>query len=244
MKSSLAPGLAAAVVGTLWVIACSESSGSTGPGQGGIGMGGAPVATGAAVLQGPSSAQASGCAIPAAPDLGTLAPRTVGDGTAASCTEAALQAALDLGGRIDLDCGKAATSLRVTKTLTVKTHTHIQGKGLVTLDGGEAQRILKTESNTRVILEGLTFVNGHSTNDGPDTDGSGGAVYRGWQAELYVKDCVFRNNLAEGGQGVLWGGDLRWFGGGPHHRGEPLRGQSLGERWCYPYRALEPHHRE
>jgi hypothetical protein len=81
------------------------------------------------------------------------------------------------------------------------------GHGKVTLDGGDAVRILQTESTSTVILEGLTFQKGRSVAaTTPDNaDGSGAAIYRGWQGILYVKDCRFLGNYATGEKG---------FGGG------------------------------
>jgi predicted outer membrane repeat protein len=130
---------------------------------------------------------------------------------------ASLQAALDVGGKISFDCGGERLTIDIAETLVVKDGTHIDGGGLVTLYGGGAARILRTENNSAVILEGLTFENGRATKQGGDdeADGSGGAIRRGWRSDLYVKDCTFRNNVAEGDDGfhggAIFAGSAGWL---------------------------------
>ncbi len=65
--------------------------------------------------------------------------QVVGDGTAQSCTLAALQAAVAQGGFISFAWGAQPTTLAVTATLTLPTDrdTTLAGGGLVTLDGGD-----------------------------------------------------------------------------------------------------------
>jgi len=185
-------------------------SGSAGAGTGGAGTGGTGISgTGGSggSTQPPPDVEASGCDIPAPPDLGTAATITVGDGTAATCLQSSLQTALAQGGTIDFDCGDLPIVIDITETLLVKDGTHLDGGGLVTLDGGGAVRILRTENTSNVIVEGLTFQNGHARKvaGDDDADGSGGAIHRGWQSDLYVKDCVFQNNIADGDDGFTGG---------------------------------------
>lgn len=147
------------------------------------------------------------CEVPPAPQLSNPAQNQVGTGAAGSCTLAALQAALPSGGTIDFNCGPDPVVIAVTETLVVKDGTHLVGHGKVTLDGGNTVRILQTESTSTVILEGLTFQKGRSVAmpSPENADGSGAAIYRGWQGILYVKDCRFLSNQASGEKG---------FGGG------------------------------
>lgn len=180
------------------------SGNSAGTGGGDGGSGGGPVV------------EPSGCEIPTPPELGSLASHSVGTGSAASCDETTLRTALQPGGRIDFDCGSAPVTIAVTETLVIGANAHVDGGGVVTLDGGGNVRILRTVNSTAVILEGLSFQNGYSAEGaGENEDGSGGAIYRGWQADLYVKDCHFEGNLAEGtqgfGGGAIFAGSAGWL---------------------------------
>jgi predicted outer membrane repeat protein len=144
------------------------------------------------------------CELPDPPGLGAAGATSVGDGTAASCTAEALRLALEAGGSVDFDCGAAPVTIPIDATLLVRDGTRLDGAGLVTLDGGGAVRILETENQATVVLSGLTFQNGHSApREGADD--SGGAIQRGWQGHLYVVDCSFLDNVADGTSG---------FGGG------------------------------
>ena len=209
------------VIGTAVVIAIGslggcgsddEGGGTAGGGTGGTAGGG----TGGATPP-PPDVEASGCDIPAPPQLDSAPTHTVGDGTASSCVQSALQTALDQGGAIDFDCGDLPVVIDVTETLLVKDGTHLDGSGLVTLDGGDSIRILRTENTSTVILEGLIFQNGHARKLAgvDDADGSGGAIHRGWQSDLYVKDCVFQNNMADGDDGftggAIFAGSAGWL---------------------------------
>jgi hypothetical protein len=138
----------------------------------------------------------------------------VGTGTAASCTFSSLKAAVSLGGVITFDCGSAPVTISVTATLDVPTNknTVIDGGNLVTLDGGNAERILNFNSpnwqanENRLTLQHLALVNGKTTptqaiptapapcSQGYD-DGEGGALYMR-DGNLTVVDCVFSNNQA------------------------------------------------
>jgi predicted outer membrane repeat protein len=161
--------------------------------------------------------EASGCDVPPAPDLGALATHTVGSGSAASCTQAALEDALNAGGLVDFDCGGQPVVIAIASTLVVKSGTHLDGGGLVTLDANDTTGILRTAQNSQVIVSGLTFLHGHARKvagvDG--ADGSGGAIQRGWQSNLYVKDCAFLDNVADGddGQngGAIFAGSAGWL---------------------------------
>jgi predicted outer membrane repeat protein len=153
------------------------------------------------------ASKADSCAAPAAPAMSGAVGHVVGDGTAASCTTDALRAALASGGSVSFDCGADPVTLAITETLVARDGTSIDGGGRVTLDGGDAVRILRTESQATVLLAGLTFQHGHArhTEDPDGGQDSGGAVLRGWQGKLHVRDCTFQDNVAEATDG---------FGGG------------------------------
>jgi hypothetical protein len=138
----------------------------------------------------------------------------VGTGTAASCTGSALQAAVAKGGVITFDCGAGATTIAVTATLSLPTNknTVIDGGNKITLDGGNAVRIISFDSpnwlatDFGLTLQHITLVNGKTTpTDAIPTapapcsqgfkDGQGGAVYMR-DGTLVVIDSLFANNQA------------------------------------------------
>jgi hypothetical protein len=147
----------------------------------------------------------------------TSSPTTVvGQGTAASCTYAQLAAAVAAGGVITFDCGPDPVTVAVTATLELLTDrdTVIDGGNLVTLDGGNAVRIMEWNSgnwqvNTHVLtLQHLVLVNGKTTptvaipphpdypacSQGYD-DGEGGALFMR-DGILHAVDVTFANNQA------------------------------------------------
>src|SRR5512132_4012636 len=69
----------------------------------------------------------------------------VGSGTAASCTEASLDAALAGGGTVTFNCGGGAAVIPITATKLLSKSTTIDGTGQqVTLDGGGSTRLFQT----------------------------------------------------------------------------------------------------
>jgi hypothetical protein len=218
------------------VIACGSSSqtgdhpdGSPGaPEGGGLGLGdsgGSPgddadasspgsVPPDAGLVDAPSIPAALACHPPF--DLAdTSKPTTVvGNGTAQSCTAAALATAVAAGGVVTFDCG-GPTTIAVTSTLLPPKgkDTTIDGGGNVTLDGGGTARILSFNgggyrtTSTTITVQNLTFKNGHGTgtmlpkepapcSQGFDTDAGGGAVYV-LDGVLKVIDCTFTGNSGE-----------------------------------------------
>jgi hypothetical protein len=173
----------------------------------------------------PSSVSCTSLSLPPeAQPVDTSSPTTVvGTGTPASCTFAALAAAVSQGGIITFDCGSAPVTIPVTASLTppattsgAARHTVIDGGNLVTLDGGGAVRIInwyhpswQTNDDT-LTLQHLALVNGKATpteaippctqtpNDQCSTgfyDGQGGALFMR-DGLLRVIGCTFSNNQA------------------------------------------------
>jgi hypothetical protein len=157
------------------------------------------------------------CEAPVLADTSTPT-ATVGDGTAASCTAAALQAAATAGGVIVFSCGADPVTITVTAPITMTAETVIDGGGKVTLSGGDASRILYLDSGydtptPRLTVQRLTFKNGKSPATGDDTAQGGGAIYRDG-GSLTVIDSVFTDNHGpQTGQDVA-GGAIYGFGGG------------------------------
>jgi hypothetical protein len=135
----------------------------------------------------------------------------VGDGNAASCTEAALQAALDRGGSIAFACGNAPHTIVVTRPLVLRKSAVIDGGGQITLSGGGRAQVLVLEGQTDVTL--LRF-----TIEDAKTDAQGAAIERKYgagKARLALLDMIFRRNVStapsSGGAGA---------GGGAIHNHE------------------------
>ncbi len=143
---------------------------------------------------------------------------TVGDGSPASCTQAALQQAAAGGGTIVFDCGAAPVTITVTSAITFTKETVLDGGGTVTLSGGGTSRILYLDSNynaptPRLTVQRLSFRDGKSPATGEDTAQGGGAIYRDG-GSLTVLDSHFENNHGPAtGQDVA-GGAIYGFGGG------------------------------
>src|SRR5262245_4419216 len=74
----------------------------------------------------------------------TTAPSTVraagvvGTGSAASCTEAALDAALAGGGLVTFNCGPVPVTITITISKTIASNTTIDGGSLITISGGNS----------------------------------------------------------------------------------------------------------
>jgi len=152
------------------------------------------------------------CTLPAAP-VDTAKPTTVvGTGTPASCTEAALDAAVAAGGIVTFDCGPSPTTLTVTSEVPITVNTTIDGGKLITLSGGKTTRIMRIKSAWNVAtplltVQNLTFTDGYTT-DVPNTTSTaeGGAAIFEDGGSLTVIDCTFTGNqCATSGEDVSGG---------------------------------------
>jgi hypothetical protein len=158
-----------------------------------------------------TSGPAAVCTAPFGQDTSATT-TTVGSGTAASCTEAALAGALTKGGVIRFNCGGPAT-IRLTsqKTLRTDVNTTLDGQGKITLDGGGATRLLYYSSpnfqatKTVVTIQNLTLQNGAASgtpiavapapcSQGTQNDGGGAAIYLR-DGILHVWNTLFKNNV-------------------------------------------------
>jgi len=125
----------------------------------------------------------------------------VGDGTPASCTESAFEAAVAAGGVVTFNCGSSAYRLVLSSTKSIAQDTVIDGGNLVTLDGGGQVRQLLLNTNNfdattpTLTLQNVTLANGHGTdNAGTGAPTGGGAVYR-YGGTLNVINSQFLNNV-------------------------------------------------
>lgn len=133
---------------------------------------------------------------------------TVGDGTPASCTAAALQnaaAALntDNGGSITFNCGAAPHTITLSQQLRFDranaTYT-IDGGNLITLNGNNQTRLIYTASGRglRLTVRNITLTNGRAAFDAANERAAnqGGAIYSGYENRLTVENVVFSGNSA------------------------------------------------
>jgi predicted outer membrane repeat protein len=174
--------------------------------------GGSSVGFDASYDAAPPPPPAGTCALPAAL-VDTSKPTTVvGKGTAASCTEAALDAAVAKGGIVTFDCGAAMATITVKAEVPVAKDTTIDGGKLITLSGGKATRILHIKSAWNVAtplltVQNLAFTDGYTTDvlNTTSTSEGGGAIFEDG-GSLTVIDCTFTNNqCATTGQDVSGG---------------------------------------
>lgn len=102
---------------------------------------------------------------PAPLTAGTIAVDVVvGTGSPASCTSAALTAAVATGGVITFNCGAAPHTIVVTSTLTLNSDTLIDGGGLITLNGTDptsptllANPLIRASYPVSSTLRGITI---------------------------------------------------------------------------------------
>jgi hypothetical protein len=161
--------------------------------------------------------------------------RVVGNGTAASCTSAAVVAAVAAGGVITFSCGSSPVTITLTQTLKVRNNVPklvIDGGGLVTLSGGNAHRILYIDTcdtslgsvsgnclyspqYPNVTVQNLTMTRGNATNEtyvspGDTGQGSngGGAIFA-LGGRLKVVRSVFTQNVCAPTGPDLGGGAIR-----------------------------------
>jgi len=133
-------------------------------------------------LVGPSAARAAG---------------VVGTGTAASCTDAALNTALSSGGLVTFNCGSGAVTIDISPgaggsgTKTISVATTIDGGGLVTISGGDTVRVFIVNGTGIFALQNLTIANGNAAGDGGGILSGGGV---GGNATIIITNSTFTNN--------------------------------------------------
>jgi hypothetical protein len=143
------------------------------------------------------------CQSPISPVNTTNNPGTVvGNGTPASCTEAALASAVEAGGIVTFDCGPDPVTIKVKNQINLqsKVSTIIDGKGKITLDGQGQTRILSLNNGgflsrtIKVVIQNMRFINGHSTV-GPMIPTADPPCAEGYYKEavggaIYIRDAV------------------------------------------------------
>lgn len=126
-----------------------------------------------------------------------------------TCTQAALQAVLTNGGHITFDCGPNPVTIPITSPLVTSATRDIvlDGKGLITLDGGGVTRILekpftpgshidKTSGND-LVIQNMRFINGRApaATKTQDDKARGGAIWvTSPGTRLHIINSVFEHN--------------------------------------------------
>jgi hypothetical protein len=170
-----------------------------------------------------------GAAVPAeARAVDTRDPdRVIGKGTPASCTSAAVVAAVAAGGVITFDCGPAPVTITMTATAKVR-NDHgpavvLDGGGRVTLSGAGKRRILyqntcdkaqrfttshcQDQATPRLTVQNLTFTEGNATGETAEGGGGGAIFVRG--GRLKVVNSRFTANRCDGTGPDLGGAAIR-----------------------------------
>jgi hypothetical protein len=116
----------------------------------------------------------------------------VGTGSAESCTDAALDAALEGGGLVTFNCGGPATIdiSSGTGRKSITADTTIDGGGMITISGGNAQPVFLV-SDTDLTLRNLTIANARA-----------GAI-RSSRSSLTVTNSTFSDNVESGFAGAI-----------------------------------------
>jgi hypothetical protein len=159
------------------------------------------------------SGAAAARAVPV-PAAGRAVGTIVGRGTPASCTSAAVVAAVRAGGSIRFSCGPRPVVIRMkatAKVLNTSRRVVVDGGGLVTLSGQGRRRILymdtcdraqvfttshcQDQATPQLVVQNLTFAAGNSTGQRFDGGGGGAIFDRG--GRLRIVDSVFTGNRCE-----------------------------------------------
>lgn len=120
-----------------------------------------------------------------------LAAGPVGTGTAASCDEAAFDAAFAGGGLITFNCGPDPVTITFTGTKTLTADTSIDGAGMITLSGGDTVRLFST-TDFDLTLIGLVL------RDAAAPAAFGAVVFASNATVAIVDSTVMDNNAGLG----------------------------------------------
>lgn len=146
---------------------------------------------------------------------------TVGTGSPASCTEAALNAALPTlvpgingpGGTLTFNCGNAAHTIPLTTAKVLTDQVTIDGGSLITLDGQNLTRVFTLSvpvgGRTEVMLKNLTIARGFASGD------FGGAILANGGVQLTLQQVQIRDSragLTGGAIAISPGGNLNISG--------------------------------
>jgi hypothetical protein len=147
--------------------------------------------------------------------------RVIGSGTPASCTSAAVVAAVAAGGVITFSCGPNPVTITMAATATVASTSHqvvLDGGGKVTLSGGGTTQILSMNAGweqqwPQLVVQNLAFTDAYSGTQ----QVSGSSVYGGGAifdegGQLKVVNSTFLGNSCYASGPDLGGGAIRAVG--------------------------------
>jgi predicted outer membrane repeat protein len=100
----------------------------------------------------------------------------VGSGTPASCTEAALDAALPSAGLITFNCGAAPHTITLTVQKALIANTIFDGAGRIALSGGAVTRHFFVTGGVAATFKNITLTNGYSPVGGGAIETAGGYI--------------------------------------------------------------------
>ncbi|MFF0719015.1 hypothetical protein [Micromonospora sp. NPDC003816] len=163
--------------------------------------------------------------------------RTIGDGTPASCTSAAVVRAVAAGGIITFDCGPDPVTITMAATAKVRNANGpkvvLDGGGKITLSGQGKRRILymntcdplqgwttarcQNQDHPQLTVQNLTFADGDSTGQRVDGGGGGAIFVRG--GRLKVVDSHFVGNRCDRTGPDVGGAAIRVL---DQHDGQPV----------------------
>ena len=147
----------------------------------------------------------------------------IGDGTAASCTSAAVVQAVAMGGVITFNCGPEPVTITMSQTANI-VHGDlivIDGGGKVTLSGGGRIRILDMDtcpgcweqSGPHLIVQNIRFIDGYAGAHqvSGSADYGGGAIFDQGGQLTVVNSAFVHNGCYQFGPD-LGGGAIRAYG--------------------------------
>jgi hypothetical protein len=161
---------------------------------------------------------------PAGQAVSTAHPdHVIGDGTAASCTSAAVVQAVAMGGVITFSCGPEPVTITMTQTANITRGDLIviDGGGKVTLSGGGKIRILDMDtcpgcweqSGPHLIVQNIRFIDGYAGAHqvSGSADYGGGAIFDQGGQLTVVNSAFVHNGCYQFGPD-LGGGAIRAYG--------------------------------
>ncbi|WP_433378379.1 hypothetical protein ACQPZX_11585 [Actinoplanes sp. CA-142083] len=153
--------------------------------------------------------------------------RTIGNGTPASCTSAAVVKAVSAGGVIAFNCGPQPVTITMTATAKVRntvSQVVLDGGGRVTLDGAGKRRILYMntcdqaqgsgggscieKTTPKLVVQNMAFKNGNGTGQTADWGGGGGAIFA-YGGSFKVINSRFTGNKCDRTGPDVGGGAIR-----------------------------------
>ncbi len=135
------------------------------------------------------------------PPIPAFASGVVGTGTPASCTEAALDAALVGGGVVTFNCGAAPHTIQFSGPKSIVDDTTIDGGDVITLSGQDATRLFEVSNGAALILRNIVLTNGFST-------GNGGAIHNGSSGSDMPGSVTLENSIIRNSKSNLSGGAI------------------------------------